>query len=220
MTDSSYAHIAFVADRSGSMSDMADAPHTKAQRTTQGIHAFVREQRELPGRVTFSLLDFDNETGQVESFGDGSQILDWQCRPRNSTALLDAIGKVIAETGEALEAMPEDERPGRVYVVIGTDGLENASKEYALDRIKALVTEQRDSYGWQFVYIGTELEAFSSGASMHLAANSTMPTPAAATMTAYTTSSGAVASSRSTGGAVSYTAEQRQQVADAGAKKH
>lgn len=219
MTDAGYAHIAIVADRSGSMSEAADPPHTKAQRTTQGVRAFVTEQRAQPGKTTFSLLDFDTVYETVESFGDGSASLAWECRPRNGTALLDAVGKVITETGIALEAMPEDQRPGRVFVVIGTDGLENSSREYKLDQVKAMVTEQREKYGWDFVFIGTELDAFDAGASMGYAYASTMPAAGPGTMDAYLVSSAAVASARAGGQSVSYTPTQRQQVRDAGKGK-
>ncbi len=47
--------------------------------------------------------------------------------PRGSTALLDAIGRTVTELGTALAAMPEEERPCKVIVIIMTDGLENAS---------------------------------------------------------------------------------------------
>ncbi len=54
--------------------------------------------------------------------------------PRGSTALLDAQGRTIVELGRELAALPETERPSKVIVVTLTDGLENASKEYNLDR--------------------------------------------------------------------------------------
>lgn len=215
MTDSSYAHISIVADRSGSMSLPADPPYTKAQRSTDGIRAFVQQQREAPGRVTFSLMDFDTIHQTVESFGDGSKSLAWECRPRNGTALLDAVGQAITETGTALAAMPEDQRPGMVYIVIATDGEENSSVEYGgkpgLARIKAMVTEQQDTYGWQFVFIGADIDAFAAGGGMGVSTASTLGTSSASMGVAYAATSDAVFRSRAAGGqSVSYSDAERE----------
>jgi hypothetical protein len=215
VTDANYTHICFIADRSGSMSLEADPPHTKAQRSTEGIHAFVKQQKELPGKVTFSLMDFDTLHQAVESFGDGSGSLAWTCEPRNGTALLDAVGQTITETGAVLAAMPEGERPGMVYVVIATDGEENSSVEYGgqagLARIRAMVTEQQDRYGWQFSFIGADMDAFSAAGGMGMNVTSTLGTSSANIGVAYATASNAVYRSRGAGGqSISYTDDERE----------
>jgi hypothetical protein len=215
MTDATYAHICFIADRSGSMSLPADPPHTKAERSTKGIHAFVKQQREAPGKVTFSLMDFDTLHRTVEEFGDGSGSLAWTCEPRNGTALLDAVGQTITQTGAALAAMPEGKRPGMVYVVIATDGEENSSVEFGgkagLARIRAMVTEQQDKYGWQFVFIGADMDAFGASSSMGMSLTATLGTSSANIGVAYAATSDAVFTSRGAGGqSVSYTPEQRE----------
>jgi hypothetical protein len=211
MTDGSYTHICFIADRSGSMGMEADPPHTKAQRSTEGIHAFVKQQKELPGKVTFTLMDFDTLHRAVEEFGDGSGSLAWTCEPRNGTALLDAVGQAITQTGTALAAMPEGERPGMVYVVIATDGEENSSVEYKLDQVKAMVTEQQDRYGWQFSFIGADIDAFSAAGGMGMNVSSTLGTSSASIGVAYAAASNAVYRSRGAGGqSISYTDDERE----------
>lgn len=209
MTDCNYAHIAFIADRSGSMSEVADPPNTKAVRTTQGIHEFVKAQKEVPGKTTFSLTHFDTGHELVEDLGDGSAIMHWNCWPRGGTALLDAVGTEITRLGAQFRAMPEDERPGRVYMVIGTDGEENSSKEYSLDRVKEMVAEQQAKYNWEFVFLGADIDAFSASASMGMAAASTLSASAGATMDSYAVSSDAVTRSRYSGQPVSYTDDER-----------
>lgn len=225
MTDASYTHISIIADRSGSMSALADPPETRAQAATRGIHKLITDQRAQPGRVTFSLTDFDTTRTVVEDFGDGSKALAWACIPSGATALLDAAGMAIAATGASLAAMPEDQRPANVIFVIATDGHENSSREYKLDDVKAMITEQTGKYGWSFVYIGAEIDAFDSGATMGMSAGSTMPTSSAGLYATYNATSSAISRTRSatasTGLAspVSYSDEERQQVWEAGKPK-
>jgi hypothetical protein len=222
VTDKNYTRIVIIADHSGSMGEVADPPHTKAQLTTKGIHHLVTEQKAQPGKLTFSMTEFDTSRDIVEANGDGSRILAWTCHPSGGTALLDAVGFGITETGAELAAMPEDDRPGRVIVVVATDGEENSSHEYSgvegLARVKSMITEQISKYGWDFVFIGTELDAFQAGHSMGIATASTLPVAAGGTMDAYLVTSEAVASARNLGAAVAYSAAQRQQVEDAGRK--
>ena len=58
---------------------------------------------------------------------------------RGSTALLDAIGKTINKIGGVQKNTAEEYRAGKVMFVITTDGLENASREFSYDVIKALI---------------------------------------------------------------------------------
>lgn len=215
MTDSSYTRIVIVADHSGSMGSLADPPLTTAQLTTNGIHLLVEEQRKEPGRVDFTLIQFDTTREVIEKAGNGDKILAWSCQPAGATALLDAVGFAISDTGKQLASMPEDQRPGHVIFVIATDGQENSSVEYKLDAIKAMVTEQTDKYGWSFVFIGTKLEGFADAAAMGFSAASTMPVSPGGTFAAYASTSASVSQSRMTGMPVAYNLSQRQDVQDA-----
>jgi len=213
MTDSNYAHISIVADRSGSMGLRTEiGGPLKCDVATKGIHEFVTEQRKLPGKTTFSLTDFDTEYTHVASFTDGSLLLGWKCSPRNGTALLDAVGFEITKLGEALEKMPEHERPGRVYVVIATDGQENSSTEYTLEQVRAMITHQHEAYGWEFVFVGAGPEAWGGGESMGIAASASLDADVALMNVTYSASSAAVSRSRASGQSVSYTDEERESV--------
>ncbi len=72
--------------------------------------------------------------------------------PRGSTALLDAIGRAIAETGEALSKLPEADRPGTVIFVTLTDGEENSSLHFDMATINQQISHQRSVYQWQFCF--------------------------------------------------------------------
>src|SRR5258708_1321086 len=147
MTDPNRTALIFVADRTGSMTFKVDqSSTTRAQLTTRGIHDMVKDQQKEPGSLLVSLVDFDDvEIRDVENLGDGSKTLAWSCQPWGNTPLWDAVGRTIVRTGERLALMNEEHRPGKVVVVIGTDGLENASTEYTQQQVQEMVKHQQDA---------------------------------------------------------------------------
>ena len=86
--------------------------------------------------------------------------------PRGSTALLDAVGRAINETGERLAKMNEEDRPGLVVFVVMTDGEENSSQEFSKDQIKQMITHQQDTYGWHFTFLGANQDAFAEAGAL------------------------------------------------------
>jgi len=53
----------------------------------------------------------------------------------------------------------DDERADKVLFVITTDGMENASREYTHDKIKKMIRHQKEKYGWDFMFLGTNKDA-------------------------------------------------------------
>ena len=86
--------------------------------------------------------------------------------PRGGTALLDATGKLITDVGEALSALPEGQRPDKVIFLIMTDGMENRSHQWTWGAVKALITQQREVYNWEFIFLGADIDAVEVGARM------------------------------------------------------
>lgn len=75
------------------------------------------------------------------------------------TALFDAIGGAINHIGNIHKyARPED-IPAHTIFVITTDGLENASRHYSKSDIKRMIERQRSKYGWEFLFIGANIDA-------------------------------------------------------------
>ena len=86
--------------------------------------------------------------------------------PRGSTALLDAIGGAIHHIGIVHKyARPED-RPARTLFVITTDGMENASCRYRYADIKEMIERQKELYGWEFLFLGANMDAVKTGGSL------------------------------------------------------
>lgn len=167
VTDSNYVHYVLIIDRSGSMYAIADE-------TQHGIKEFIEEQKQLGGRATLSLYQFDHTVDTVHDFTKLADVVEYQLKPRGNTALLDAIGFAFTQVGEKLAAMPGRKRPGKVVVVIATDGQENFSAEYKLPQIKSMITKQQDVFGWQVTYIGANQDSFAEAGGMGIAAAATM----------------------------------------------
>lgn len=161
--------ITVVLDRSGSMQSIA-------VETISGFNAFLKEQQDTPGAALFSLVQFDHEYLPVHRgvpVADVSPLTAETFVPRGYTHLLDAMGRTIDEAGARFSAMAEADRPGKVVVVILTDGEENRSHLYGRDKVMEMVNHQTEAYGWTFLYLGANQDAIAVGGGMGiLAANS------------------------------------------------
>jgi hypothetical protein len=152
MTNPNRRHLIVIIDRSGSMWDCMEE-------TEKGINSFFAAQAKEPGATTASMYEFDDQVDCVFSHLPIADVPQYHLKPRKRTALLDAIGFSITKEGDLLAALPEDERPGSVVVLIATDGVENASFEYTLEEINNMITEQRTVYGWQLIFMGANMDA-------------------------------------------------------------
>lgn len=167
MTRSDLTHLYFLLDRSGSMQSIKTD-------TEGGFAAFVEEQRRAVGECRVTLAQFDDQYEIVFADTPVANIDRINLQPRGSTALLDAMGRLITEAGAALAALPEDQRPGSVVVAIMTDGLENASREWTHPAVKALVEQQTTAYQWQFLYMGADQDAIDVGTGLGVGAAHTV----------------------------------------------
>jgi uncharacterized protein YegL len=148
-----YTHISMVIDRSGSMSSCWTD-------VVGGYEQIVKENKEVPGKCTFTVAAFDTEYDLVEDFTDIQSVDEkLKVNPRGGTALLDAIGKTIVSVGEKLAKMSESERPEKVIMFIQTDGEENSSREFKKDAIKKLIDEHTNVWKWQFQFLGADLKS-------------------------------------------------------------
>jgi uncharacterized protein YegL len=154
--------ITLVVDRSGSMESIREDAEG-------GINAFVREQAQLKGQANLTLVQFDTEYEFVHRAIDIQSVPEYKLVPRGGTALLDAVGRAINETGERLAKLPESDRPGLVAFVITTDGQENRSCEFQSAQIKKMIQHQQEKYKWQFTFLGADQDAFAEAGRMGVA---------------------------------------------------
>lgn len=215
MTDPDYTHLALIVDRSGSMqaiqSDMNGA-----------IVSLLEGQKAVPGHLSIDITVFDSV---VEFVGrdltiDGALELCPLVVPRGMTALWDAIGMTVTNLGAHLAKMDEVGRPGKVLVVIVTDGLENSSREWRLHAITELITQQREKYQWEFVYLGANQDAIAVAGEMGMGRGSTLTyAPTSAGVAGATTSLASATTRYRTAGpggqSITFTDDEREAAADA-----
>ena len=158
--------VTVILDRSGSM----ELCREEAQ---NGVNHFVEEQQKEPGECLFSLVQFDSEYEFVRKGVPIADVREFKLVPRGMTALLDAVGRAINETGERLAAMNEDDRPGLVVFVIVTDGQENASHEFTKAQVKEMIERQQKDYQWQFTFLGANQDAFAEAGAIGIRAGAT-----------------------------------------------
>ena len=152
--------MVFILDRSGSMAGLESD-------TIGGFNGMIRRQRETPGEALVSTVLFSDTStvlhdrvpiGRVEPM-TGRQYCVGGC-----TALIDAIGQAIHHIGNVHKyARPEDV-PEHTIFVITTDGMENASHLYTSDEVKRMVERQKEKYGWEFLFLGANIDAVETAA--------------------------------------------------------
>lgn len=147
--------LVFILDRSGSMEGLeAD--------TIGGFNGLLKKQKKEEGEALVSTVLFDDE---IQILHDRARLEDVAPMTGQDyfvggcTALLDAVGGAIHHIGNIHKyARPEDV-PEHTLVVITTDGMENASRRYNASRVKEMVKRQQEKYGWEFLFLGANIDA-------------------------------------------------------------
>ena len=147
--------LVFILDRSGSMAGLEGD-------TIGGFNAMIEKQRKDPGEAVISTVLFDNETEVIHDripLDRVPRLTEKEYYVRGCTALLDAVGGAIHHIGNVHKYAREEDRPEKTLFVITTDGLENASRRYTYDKVKAMIERQRETYGWEFLFLGANIDA-------------------------------------------------------------
>ncbi|MCD7884168.1 MAG: VWA domain-containing protein [Lachnospiraceae bacterium] len=147
--------LVFILDRSGSMGRLTSD-------TIGGFNSMIEKQKAEPGEAVVTTVLFDNRYEVLHDHVPLAEIKPMTSKEyfaRGTTALLDAVGMTINTIGARLNATPEAERPGKVIIVITTDGLENASHEYSRAQVKDMITHQQEKYSWNFLFLGANMSA-------------------------------------------------------------
>ena len=147
--------IVFILDRSGSMSGLE-------KDTIGGFNSLIERQKKEEGEAYISTVLFDNESQVLHDRVPLDQV-----RPMTEeeyfvggcTALLDAVGGAIHHIGNVHKYAREEDRPEKTLFVITTDGQENASRQYNYDKVKKLVERQKEHFGWEFLFLGANIDA-------------------------------------------------------------
>ena len=147
--------LVFILDRSGSMSGLeAD--------TIGGFNSMIIKQKKGEGEAIVSTVLFDDQAEVLHDRIDIDKIdlmNDEQYYVRGCTALLDAVGGAIHHIGNVHKYAREEDRPEKTLFIITTDGMENSSRRYDYDRVKNMVERQKERFGWEFIFLGANIDA-------------------------------------------------------------
>jgi len=148
-----------ILDKSGSM-------NAKVQDVIGGFNLYISELVKEPAvEYGFTLTLFDTEVAMKYNSVPLAQVAkldESSYRPSGNTALLDAIGNTV----QTVNCAGFD----KIITVIMTDGEENSSREWTLQGIRELVRRKESVGNWTFVFLGANLDAFTQGANLGVAA--------------------------------------------------
>jgi len=147
--------LVFILDKSGSMGGLESD-------TIGGYNSMLAKQQSVEGECHITTVLFDNNYELLHDRIDikaVSPITEKEYQVGGSTALLDAIGRTIHKIGNAQKHTADDYRAEKVMFVIITDGEENSSREYSAEKIRAQIERQKTKYGWEFIFLGANIDA-------------------------------------------------------------
>ena len=147
--------LVFILDRSGSMSGLeAD--------TIGGFNSMIEKQKREEGEAYVSTVLFDNESTVIHDripLDKVPRMTEEEYFTRGCTALLDAVGGAIHHIGNVHKYARKEDVPEKTLFIITTDGYENASRRYDYEKVRKMIERQKEKYGWEFIFIGANIDA-------------------------------------------------------------
>ena len=147
--------LVFILDRSGSMSGLEGD-------TIGGFNSMIERQKSEAGEALVSTVLFDDRSEVIHdrvSLAKIGKMTEKEYFVRGCTALLDAVGGAIHHIGNVHKYARAEDVPAHTLFVITTDGMENASRRYTADKVKAMIERQKKEYGWEFIFLGANIDA-------------------------------------------------------------
>jgi len=172
----------FILDRSGSMAGLESD-------TIGGYNSILNKQKESGEDINVTTVLFDDRYELLYDRTDIRKVkplTEKEYYVRGTTALVDAIGRTVSRfKGQASDS--------KVVVIITTDGYENASREYDIRAVRKMIEQQKEK-GWEFIFMGANIDAVSTGASFGIARNVNFHHDSQGVQTAYRSMAKAVES--------------------------
>ncbi|MDO4332464.1 MAG: hypothetical protein Q4C58_07210 [Eubacteriales bacterium] len=159
--------LIFILDRSGSMAGLeAD--------TIGGFNSMIEKQRREPGEALISTILFDTTSQIIHDrlpLNQVPRITEKEYCVRGCTALLDAVGGAISHISSIHKYARKEDLPAKTMFIITTDGMENASRQYDYGQVKAMIEQQKEACGWEFLFLGANIDAIKEAARFGISAD-------------------------------------------------
>ena len=156
-----------ILDKSGSMGSIANAAISGFNETVGGIRSAQERFKDTQEHFVSLMVFCDCAKTMVYDRVPVERVKELtskEYRPCCCTPLYDAMGLSINDLYNAIKDMDD----ATAVVTVITDGLENASKEYSGQAIKALVERMKNEEGWNFAYIGTNQDVEATSGSLSI----------------------------------------------------
>ena len=167
MANKNLTEMVFILDKSGSMGGLESD-------TIGGYNSMLEKQRKEEGDAVVTNVFFNDKYFMIHDRADIKKIKALTTKEYfvgGSTALLDAIGKTINHIGNRHKYAPDNELPEKTIVTIITDGEENSSWEFTLPQVKQMIERQKEKYGWEFLFLGANIDAVTTAAGFGISAD-------------------------------------------------
>lgn len=149
----------FVLDKSGSMSNCRETTILGFNTQLKTIQELQNEFPEQQFEVSLTLFDNTIENlftqQQLNTF---EKLTPEMYQPTGCTALLDAIGMSINEIKMSNESKILNDEMSVVMVIL-TDGIENASREFTYHTIARTIKALEETEKWSFTFLGADIDA-------------------------------------------------------------
>lgn len=149
----------FVLDKSGSMNNCIESTVNGYNAQLETIQKLQKEYPEQQFLVSLTIFDDKVDDVQLNQTVDAVKFLStYRYRPSGTTALLDAIGMSINSIRIANESKILNDEMSIVMVIL-TDGLENASREFTFHQIAKTIKSLEETEKWTFNFLGADIDA-------------------------------------------------------------
>lgn len=135
--------------------------------TIGGFNSLIEKQKKEDGECYVSTVIFDNVSEVLHDrvkLAEVNKMTEKEYTVRGATALIDAIGGAIHHIKNVHKYIRPEDVPEHTMFVITTDGMENASHQYSSDQVKKMIEEQKEKCGWEFLFIGANIDAVETAA--------------------------------------------------------
>lgn len=144
--------LVFILDKSGSMAGLEED-------TIGGFNAMLKKQN---GDCYVTTVLFNGEYNVIHDrlkLADVPEMTMKDYDVCGCTALYDAVGSTIEHIEQIHKYIRTEDVPEQVMFVITTDGMENASKRFNNETVKALIEKKKSKSDWEFVFIGANIDS-------------------------------------------------------------
>lgn len=153
--DKGLTELVFILDRSASMEGLE-------KETVDGFNSMIEKQKKEKDKSYVTTVLFSDVAQGLyfrKPLHEVINLTEQDYCVKGRTALLDAIGNTIYK----MKSEKTSHRR-KVIMVIITDGLENASREFRYDILEKLIRKMKDKHGWEFLFLGANMDAVKEAA--------------------------------------------------------